>query len=73
MPGIRPLALPENCFLSPEVRDACVRGTARGQRQDILLVRLEGVSYEQAAAIPKMPVGTIRSRLFYRVPTRELE
>jgi RNA polymerase sigma-70 factor, ECF subfamily len=33
------------------------------QRQVILLVGLEGMSYEQAATIMKVPVGTIRSRL----------
>jgi RNA polymerase sigma-70 factor (ECF subfamily) len=33
------------------------------QRQVILLVGLEGMSYENAAAILKVPVGTIRSRL----------
>jgi len=33
------------------------------QRQVILLVGLEGMSYEQAAAILQVPVGTIRSRL----------
>jgi len=33
------------------------------QRQVILLVGLEGTSYEEAAAILDVPVGTIRSRL----------
>ena len=33
------------------------------QRQVILLVGLEGMSYEQAAAILDVPIGTIRSRL----------
>jgi len=33
------------------------------QRQVILLVGLEGMSYEDAAAILSIPVGTIRSRL----------
>ena len=33
------------------------------QRQVILLVGLEGMSYEAAATIMKVPVGTIRSRL----------
>ena len=33
------------------------------QRQVILLVGLEGVSYEDAAAILDVPIGTIRSRL----------
>jgi RNA polymerase sigma-70 factor (ECF subfamily) len=33
------------------------------QRQVILLVGLEGMSYDQAASILNVPVGTIRSRL----------
>ena len=34
-----------------------------GQRQVILLVGLEGMSYEDAAGILGVPVGTVRSRL----------
>ena len=34
-----------------------------GQRQVILLVGLEGISYEDAAGILLIPVGTVRSRL----------
>ena len=33
------------------------------QRQVILLVGLEGTSYEEAASILQVPVGTVRSRL----------
>jgi RNA polymerase sigma-70 factor (ECF subfamily) len=33
------------------------------QREVILLVGLEGMSYEDAAAILSVPVGTVRSRL----------
>jgi RNA polymerase sigma-70 factor (ECF subfamily) len=33
------------------------------QRQVILLIGLEGVSYEEAATILDVPIGTIRSRL----------
>jgi len=33
------------------------------QRQVILLVGLEGMSYEDAAEILSVPVGTVRSRL----------
>jgi RNA polymerase sigma-70 factor (ECF subfamily) len=34
------------------------------QREVILLVRLGGMSYEAAAQIQDVPVGTVRSRLF---------
>jgi RNA polymerase sigma-70 factor, ECF subfamily len=33
------------------------------QRETILLVGLEGLAYEEVAAILKVPVGTVRSRL----------
>jgi RNA polymerase sigma-70 factor (ECF subfamily) len=33
------------------------------QRETILLVGLEGMSYEETAAILAVPVGTVRSRL----------
>lgn len=34
-----------------------------GQRQVILVVGLEGMSYEDAATILRIPIGTVRSRL----------
>ena len=43
------------------------RGLARlpeEQREVILLVGLEGVRYDEAAAILDVPIGTVRSRLF---------
>jgi len=39
---------------------ACI---SEEQRQVILLIALEGVSYEEAAAILDVPIGTIRSRV----------
>ena len=35
------------------------------QREVILLIALEGLSYEHAAEILAVPVGTVRSRLFH--------
>ena len=36
---------------------------ANGQREVVLLVGLEGMSYNEAAKILRVPIGTIRSRL----------
>ena len=52
------------------------RGLARlpeEQREVILLIGLEGVRYDEAAAILNIPIGTVRSRLFRgRESLREL-
>lgn len=45
-----------------DVAEALARLPAR-QRETILLIALEGVSYDEAAAILDVPVGTVRSRL----------
>lgn len=43
--------------------DRAMGQIAEEQRQVILLVGLEGMSYENAAAVVGVPIGTIRSRL----------
>src|SRR5271166_1964046 len=43
--------------------DRALARISEEQRQIILLVGLEGISYEEAATILDMPIGTIRSRL----------
>jgi len=43
--------------------DEAIGKLAMEQRQVILLIGLEGMSYEEAAAILKLPIGTVRSRL----------
>jgi RNA polymerase sigma-70 factor (ECF subfamily) len=43
--------------------DRALAQVPEDQRQVILLVGLEGMSYKDAAAILSVPVGTIRSRL----------
>jgi RNA polymerase sigma-70 factor (ECF subfamily) len=45
-----------------EVRDAYLRLTEE-HREVLLLVAIEGLQYEEAAAILKVPLGTVRSRL----------
>ena len=62
----------QNAMASPSDTSASVllRDLDRGlaalpieQRQTILLVGLEGMSYEETAAVLAVPVGTVRSRL----------
>lgn len=58
-------AIPPSQDLSLEVRDL-VRALGRlpeEQRQVVLLVALEGLSYQQVATIVGAPIGTIMSRL----------
>ncbi len=43
--------------------DEAIGKLAMEQRQVILLIGLEGMSYEEAAAILDVPIGTVRSRL----------
>jgi RNA polymerase sigma-70 factor (ECF subfamily) len=43
--------------------DRALAQISEEQRQVILLVGLEGMSYEDSAAILHIPVGTVRSRL----------
>lgn len=43
--------------------DRAIAGLPEGQRKVVLLIGLEGVTYDEAAAILSLPTGTIRSRL----------
>ncbi len=43
--------------------DRAIAGLAEEQRQVILLVGLEGMRYDEVAAILGIPIGTVRSRL----------
>jgi RNA polymerase sigma-70 factor (ECF subfamily) len=45
-----------------EVEDAIAR-LPDEQREVVLLIGLEGIRYDQAAAILRIPIGTVRSRL----------
>jgi RNA polymerase sigma-70 factor (ECF subfamily) len=43
--------------------ERAIRLLPEGQRQVILLVGLEGMRYEEVAALLDIPLGTVRSRL----------
>jgi len=59
------LTLQSNAIDSLKLRDLkrAMDKLAPEQRSVILLVGLEGLAYEEVAAILKVPVGTVRSRL----------
>jgi RNA polymerase sigma-70 factor (ECF subfamily) len=43
--------------------DRALGQLSKGQREVVLLVGLEGMSYDEAAKILRVPIGTVRSRL----------
>ena len=57
---------PEERFESVELRDAiqhCVKSLIPDYRLVVILVDVEGMSYEEAARVARIPVGTVKSRL----------
>ena len=57
---------PEESFDVLELRDAiqhCVKALIPDYRMVVILVDVEGMSYEEAARIAQIPVGTVKSRL----------
>ena len=64
-----PLAIPAAVAADPDALltlselDRALGGLSEEQRAVILLIGLEGLSYEQAAAVLRVSVGTMRSRL----------
>ena len=59
------LTVAPNAVASLQLRDLerAIASLPAEQRQVILFVGLEGMSYEKVAAILRVPVGTVRSRL----------
>jgi len=57
---------PEEQYSSSELRgalQACVKSLIPDYRLVVVLVDVEGMSYEEAARIANIPVGTVKSRL----------
>ena len=57
---------PEERYDSVELRDAlqqCVKALTPDYRLVVVLVDVEGMSYEEVARVAKIPVGTVKSRL----------
>src|SRR6266478_986449 len=59
------LTIRSNAFEALQLRDleAAMAKLAQEQRQVILLVGLEGMTYDEVAVILDIPIGTVRSRL----------
>jgi RNA polymerase sigma-70 factor (ECF subfamily) len=61
-----PATGPEDAVESVEMRDAiqhCLRDLIPDYRTVVVLVDIEGLSYEEAAQAVRIPVGTVKSRL----------
>ena len=57
---------PEDLAESSEVREVlqrCIRALTPDYRLVVILVDIEGMSYEEAAQVTRVPVGTVKSRL----------
>lgn len=61
-----PAAGPQEATESAEMSDAiqrCLQGLIPDYRTVVVLVDIEGMSYEEAARAARIPVGTVKSRL----------
>ena len=57
---------PQEQSESSEVKDAlqqCIRSLIPDYRLMVILIDIEGMSYEEAARVARVPVGTVKSRL----------
>jgi len=57
---------PEECAETSELRSVmyqCIKSLVPDYRLMVILVDMEGMSYEEAARIAHVPVGTVKSRL----------
>ena len=64
---LRDINTPENILMSKQIAatvNAAMDGLAEELRASISLREMEGLSYEEIAAIMNCPVGTVRSRIF---------
>jgi RNA polymerase sigma-70 factor (ECF subfamily) len=61
-----PASGPQDAVESGEMSDAiqhCLQGLVPDYRTVVVLVDIEGLSYEEAAQAAHIPVGTVKSRL----------
>ena len=61
--GADPVPASQTDFLSLKELEAAIAVLPEAQRSTLLLVGLEGLSYEEAATVTGVAVGTVRSRL----------
>lgn len=64
---LRDQATPEHMLLRDEIQDTVIRAIEElpeDLRTAIMLREVEGLSYEDIAAVMECPIGTVRSRIF---------
>jgi RNA polymerase sigma-70 factor (ECF subfamily) len=66
-PALKDLDTPEHLLLTEEIQKtviAAIEALPPDLRTAITLRELEGLSYEEIAAVMECPIGTVRSRIF---------
>ena len=59
----QPGANPENALIDREALRKALRGLSDEHREVTLLHEIDGLTYEEAAHVLQIPVGTVKSRL----------
>lgn len=62
---LEPSVNPESSWVDRQALSQAMAKLSAEQREAVILIELDGLSYEEAAVVLGVPVGTVKSRLHY--------